>query len=432
MKKVGRMKGKSSCSTKYEMSLNPKKPLVLKFGGSSMATPDLVKQVAKIIHNHHKTNQKLVVVVSAMGKSTDNLINLARAVNAKADSDSNRREMDMLLSTGERVSIALLCLALSDLGLDAISLTGAQSGILTDLVFGEAQISEIKPIRIEESLNQEKIVVVAGFQGVSREKKEITTLGRGGSDTTAVALAVTLNASECLIYTDVAGVFDADPKLVPSAKVLEKITWNEAAEAASHGSKVLHSRCVELAWKYKMPLRILSTFEPQKSGTLVFGERQNPAQNLVSSENNILESAKATTLSSQELIWLEGCTSTNAGQRIDSIKLFEKCLGKGIKPVAWSENQGQIHFGVNINQKSLLKSVEELSSFKKTPLTRITLSGCGFEAYPSIYIEVQSRLNKEGLPCPEHISLQPHVFDIYTRPENAPKTLQTLTGLLGF
>jgi len=192
---------------------------VLKFGGSSVGSPDRIRRVAKIIQSHEKSGDSIVVVVSAMGDTTDELIALAKKVSPKAEDLSHRREMDMLLTTGERISMALLSMALADLGLSAISLTGSQSGIITSSEFGEALIKEIKPIRIREALSQRKIVIVAGFQGVS-EEKEITTLGRGGSDTSAVALGIALQAKQVVIYTDVDGFFSADPRKVPEAKKL--------------------------------------------------------------------------------------------------------------------------------------------------------------------------------------------------------------------
>jgi aspartate kinase len=217
--------------------------------------------VAHIIEAHRKLRpqENLIVVVSAMGHTTDDLIELAEKVSPRAHESSRRREMDMLLSTGERISMALLSLALADRGLDALSLTGSQSGILTSDFHGEARIQEIKPIRIEEALLQNRIVIVAGFQGVSAQK-EITTLGRGGSDTSAVALGARFKAREVYIYTDVDGLYNADPRLVPAARAHSKISYRCAYVSALLGAAVLHHRCIEVAARYQIPVRVLSSF----------------------------------------------------------------------------------------------------------------------------------------------------------------------------
>ncbi len=236
---------------------------VLKFGGSSVATPNHIQRVAKIIRAYrtHFPSDSLVVVVSAMADTTDDLIALAEKVSPHAHDNKHRREMDMLLTSGERISMSLLSMALFDLGLSAQSFTGSQSGIITDTVHGEARISEIKPIRIVESLAQNKICIVAGFQGVSREK-EVTTLGRGGSDTTAVALGASLNASEVIIFTDVDGVYPFDPRKTKPREIkpFEQISWPMAIELGYRGAQVLHPRCIELAWRNKIPVRVKSSF----------------------------------------------------------------------------------------------------------------------------------------------------------------------------
>jgi aspartate kinase len=232
---------------------------VLKFGGSSVGSPERIHRVARIIEAHHKRGEKIVVVVSAMADTTDDLIDLAKKVSPRATERSHKREMDMLLTTGERISMALLSMALADLGLEAVSFTGSQSGIITTNFHGEARIKDIRPIRILESLEKNKISIVAGFQGVS-EEKEITTLGRGGSDTSAVALGAKLGAKEVFIYTDVDGVYSADPRKVPKALKLDTLSARLAYLAASRGAQVLHHRCLEVALKFKIPVRVLSSF----------------------------------------------------------------------------------------------------------------------------------------------------------------------------
>ncbi len=231
--------------------------IVQKYGGSSVGTVDRIKSVSQRIYRTAQLGNQVVVVVSAMGKTTDGLVKLANQISSNPD----RREMDMLLSTGEQVSISLLSMALQELGQPAISLTGAQVGIVTEAQYSKARILEIKPDRINKQLQQGQVVVVAGFQGVSNcQDLEITTLGRGGSDTSAVALAVAIGADCCEIYTDVPGILTTDPRIVPSAKLMDEITADEMLELASLGAKVLHPRAVEIARNFGMPLVVKSSW----------------------------------------------------------------------------------------------------------------------------------------------------------------------------
>lgn len=225
---------------------------VLKFGGSSLATPDQIIAVAKKISELHRSGKKLIVVTSAMGKTTDQLNELARKVSSRP----NRRELDMLLTTGERVSMALMSIALHDLNCPSISFTGSQAGIMTDGSFTNAKITELKPIRVEEALLNNKVVVLAGFQGVDPATKEITTLGRGGSDTTAVAMASHFGAKRCEILKDVDGVMNTDPKIVPQAQLIKKMPMDALYEFCFWGAKVLNYRSVELARDRQVPLAV--------------------------------------------------------------------------------------------------------------------------------------------------------------------------------
>ena len=239
--------------------------VVQKYGGTSVADPERIKAVAEHVAFTRSHGNDVVVVVSAMGKTTDNLISLANQVS----STHPGRELDMLLTTGERISMALVCMALSEIGIDAVSFTGRQVGIITDTVHTKAKILEVKGDRLREALAAGKVAVVAGFQGVSTER-EITTLGRGGSDTTAVALAAALNADACEIYTDVTGVFSADPRLVPQARKLKELSFDEMLEMAGAGSKVLALRSVEFARNHNVPIHVRSSFTWEE-GTWVRG-----------------------------------------------------------------------------------------------------------------------------------------------------------------
>ena len=238
--------------------------IVQKYGGSSVADAEGMKRVAARIVASKRDGNQVVVVVSAMGDTTDELIDLANQVTPIP----NGRELDMLLTAGERISMALLAMAISSLGHEARSFTGSQAGVITDSSHGRARISDVTPGRIQEALNEGAIAIVAGFQGISQDTKDITTLGRGGSDTTAVALAAALDADVCEIYTDVDGVFSADPRVVPSAKKLKSVTYDEMLELAASGAKVLHLRCVEYARRYDLPIHVRSSFSTNE-GTWV-------------------------------------------------------------------------------------------------------------------------------------------------------------------
>jgi aspartate kinase len=253
--------------------------IVQKYGGSSVGDANKIKHVAKRVIAAQNAGNQVVVVVSAMGDTTDELLDLANQV---TDSPSPR-ELDMLLTSGERISMALLSLAINSLGAKSRSFTGSQAGIITDEVHGNARIAEVTPDRIREALDAGDIAIVAGFQGFNRESKDITTLGRGGSDTTAVALAAALNADLCEIYSDVDGVYTADPRQIPSARKLDAIDVESMLELAAAGAKILHIRAVEFARRHKVDLRVRSTFSDDP-GTIVYANSngENMEESVVS------------------------------------------------------------------------------------------------------------------------------------------------------
>ena len=242
--------------------------VVQKYGGSSVADAESIKRVARRIVDTKSLGNEVVVVVSAMGDHTDELRDLAKQVSPLPPA----RELDMLLTAGERISMALVAMAIADLGHQARSYTGSQAGVITDSAHGKARIIDITPGRIRQALDEGAIAIVAGFQGVSQDTKEITTLGRGASDTTAVALAAALGADVCEIYTDVDGIFTADPRIVKSARRIERITTEEMLEMAANGTKVLHLRCVEYARRYGMPVHVRSSFS-RHEGTWVIDSK---------------------------------------------------------------------------------------------------------------------------------------------------------------
>jgi aspartate kinase len=260
--------------------------LVMKFGGTSVADPEKIRRVASRLVEAKRAGNRVVAVVSAMGQHTDELVSLAHEVSPQP----KPREMDMLISVGERVSCALVAMAIADLGLDAISLTGSQAGIVTDTVHGKAKIVEVRAHRIHEALDSDRIVLVAGFQGVSTDF-DITTLGRGGSDTTAVALAAALGADACEIYTDVDGVFTADPRLVPGARKLHAVSYEEMLEMAASGAKVLALRSVEFARNHGVKLHVRSTFTGDEGTWITEEDERMLEKAMISGVTHTLEEA---------------------------------------------------------------------------------------------------------------------------------------------
>lgn len=245
--------------------------IVQKYGGSSVSDVEAIKRVAKRIVETRNAGHKLVVVVSAMGDTTDELLDTAAQITENAP----EREMDILLTAGERISMSLLSMAINELGVPAQAFTGAQAGIHTTSAYGRAQITGMVPERVARSISEGQVAIVAGFQGIS-DDDDVTTLGRGGSDTTAVALAAALHADVCEIYTDVDGLFSADPRIVPKAHRLRSISTEETLELAAHGAKILHLRAVEFARRYKVPLHVRSSFS-EKEGTWISDRPASPA-----------------------------------------------------------------------------------------------------------------------------------------------------------
>ena len=255
----------------------PAQLIVQKYGGATLADPEKIKAVARRIHDLHQSGIRLVIIVSAMGQSTNQLIELAHQVSPRPP----LRELDMLLTVGERISMALLSMALNDLGCPAISFTGSQAGILTDDAHVSANIIEVKAFRVEEALQQNKVVILAGFQGVSQNTKEVTTLGRGGSDITAVAMSSYLKADRCEILKDVDSIYTADPKLVATAQPISRLHYRHLLDMTAWGAKVLHHRSVKLAAEKNVNLFVGSAAHPELPGTFINNELQFESQFLV-------------------------------------------------------------------------------------------------------------------------------------------------------
>ncbi|MGN7322631.1 aspartate kinase [Bacillus altitudinis] len=365
--------------------------IVQKFGGTSVGSTEKIRNVAERVIAEREAGNDVVVVVSAMGKSTDVLVDLAKELT----DDPSKREMDMLLTTGEQVTISLLAMALQAKGYDAISFTGWQAGVKTEKVHGNARIVDIDEARIKEELSAGKIVVVAGFQGIA-DDLHITTLGRGGSDTTAVALAAALKADKCDIYTDVPGVFTTDPRYVPSARKLAGISYDEMLELANLGAGVLHPRAVEFAKNYQIPLEVRSSIE-NESGTLI-EEESSMEQNLIVRGIAFEDQMTRVTVCglSSGLTTLSTIFTTLAKQNINVDIIIQSVT---------STNQTSISFSVKTDDLS--KTVEVLEEYKgalgyeqietESKLAKVSIVGSGMVSNPGVAAEMFAVLAQKDI-----------------------------------
>lgn len=363
--------------------------VVQKYGGSSVADPEKLKQIAKKIALTKSLGNDLVVVVSAMGKTTNQLIELANEFSANPD----KRELDMLLSTGERTTMALLCIALNELGVKAVSLTGSQSGIITNDNHNEATVIEVRPFRVQDELAKDKVVVIGGFQGVSY-KRDITTLGRGGSDTSAVAMAAALNAERCEIYSDVDGVYSTDPNFIKDAKHLPELSYEQIQEMAEAGAKVLNAQAIQFAKKSKIAIYARSTFETGKE-TIIreFLPVDKPSvigivheteivriiiklENLSTSLFNVFEYFKELSISVKEINFIKN-------------NQFE------LNKFSFIVSTKNIHNWKDVESKLLAKFQTNFSMDKN--YSAISLIGEGFSRDNRIIIETLSLLNEKQI-----------------------------------
>jgi aspartate kinase len=365
--------------------------IVEKYGGSSVGTSERIRAVADRVAASHRVGDDLVVVLSAMAGETNRLLELARDIDPEADA----RETDVLISTGEQVTIALLTMALHKLDVPARSYTGGQVRILTDNVHGKARILDIDADMVRTDIEQRNVVVVAGFQGVDREGN-ITTLGRGGSDTTAVAMAAALQADECRIYTDVDGVYTADPRIVPEARRLEQITVEEMLELSSLGAKVLETRSVEFAGKYKVPLRVLSSFESGK-GTLITYEVNKMEQPLIAGIAYNRDEAKLTIRGVPDQ---PGVASTIFGQISDAHvnvdMIIQNVAQDGTTDLTFTVNRSEYPHARSILEKisGQLKAREVVGDDQ---LAKISIVGVGMRSHAGIASTMFEAMATEGI-----------------------------------
>jgi aspartate kinase len=373
--------------------------VVQKYGGSSVADADGIKRVAQRIVVTRKAGHSVVVVVSAMGDSTDELHNLARQVSPLPPA----RELDMLLTSGERISMALLAMAIANLGLSARSFTGSQAGVITDDVHGKARIIDVTPGRISGALADGAIPIVAGFQGVSATGKDITTLGRGGSDTTAVALAAALNADVCEIYTDVDGIFTADPRIVPTARRIPAIKYEEMLEMAASGAKVLQLRCVEYARRYGVPIHVRSSFS-NRPGTWVSDESREAEgpgmeQAIISGVAHDRSEAKVTVMGVPDVVGQAAKifqAIATAGINIDMIVQNISAATTGLTDISFtlSRDDGEAALAA-------LRAVQEELKYEDLlyddRIGKVSLVGAGMRSHPGVTATFFGALAEAGV-----------------------------------
>lgn len=406
--------------------------IVQKFGGSSVADAESIKRVAARIARAKEAGHDVVVTVSAMGDTTDDLIDLAHQVSRLPHS----REMDMLLTTGERISMSLLAMAIGDLGFDARSFTGSQAGMMTDAQHGRARIVDVTPTRVREALDQGAIAIVAGFQGFNHDSKDITTLGRGGSDTTAVALAAALNAEVCEIYTDVDGVFSADPRVVTKASKLDHVSYEEMLELAAAGAKVINIRAVEFARRHGVTLHVRSSFT-EESGTWVSdtSEGENVEEPIVAGVAGDTSEAKITVVGVPDIPGKAAGIFTivaGAGANIDMIVQNVSVSDSGRTDISFTlpKEDGQ-------KAVDALEAAREASGFESLiyddQIGRLSVVGAGMRTNAGVSAQLFTALSDAGINI-EMISTSEIRISVIMRANTlagAVKAVHTAFGLDG-
>lgn len=399
--------------------------IVQKYGGTSVADPERIRAVAEHVAFTKRHGNDVVVVVSAMGKSTDNLIKLANDVSSVQPA----RELDMLLTTGERISMTLVCMALAGVGIDAISFTGSQVGIITDTVHTKAKILEVKGDRVREALAQGKVCVVAGFQGVSTDK-EITTLGRGGSDTTAVALAAALDADSCEIYTDVTGVFSADPRIVPQARKLQHINFDEMLEMAGAGSKVLALRSVEFARNHNVPIQVRSSFtwEP---GTWVTSQEPSMEDPIISGVVTDISEAKVTVRKVPDRPGISAALFEQlADSNVNVDMIVQNTSTDGNTDISFTVPKADMKVAQGIVE-SVAKEIGAAGIAQDDSIAKISLVGAGMKTSPGIAAKMFRTLadNDVNIQMISTSTIRISVVIAAADLEKAARSLHTAFGL---
>jgi aspartate kinase len=405
--------------------------VVQKYGGSSVADAASIKRVAQRIVETKKAGNQVVVVVSAMGDTTDELIDLANQVSPLPAP----RELDMLLTAGERISMALVAMAVGQLGFEARSFTGSQAGVITDSVHGKARIIDVTPGRIKSAIDEGAIAIVAGFQGVSQNSKDITTLGRGGSDTTAVALAAALEADVCEIYTDVDGVFSADPRIVPSARKLAAISYEEMLEMAASGAKVLHLRCVEYARRFDLPIHVRSSFS-NNQGTWVIKERpvgDEMEQAIIAGVAHDRSEAKITVVGVPDRPGVAAAifqTIADAQINIDMIVQNVSAAATGLTDISFTLPKAEGKDATNALQR-VQKEIGFQNLLFDDTIGKVSLVGAGMRSHPGVSATffaalAEANVNIEMITTSEiRLSVVVREKDL----DNAVRSIHTAFGL---
>jgi aspartate kinase len=391
--------------------------IVQKYGGSSVADAASIKRVAKRIAESRRAGHDVVVVVSAMGDTTDELIDLANEITPLPPS----REMDILLTAGERISMSLLAMAIANLGVEAQSFTGQQAGVITDDVHGKARIIDVTPSRIRNAIAQGAVAIVAGFQGVTQRTNDVTTLGRGGSDTTAVALAAALKADVCEIYTDVDGVFTADPRIVPSARKIDRVSYDEMLELAASGAKVLVPRCVEYARRYDVPIHVRSSFSGRE-GTIVTAEPSQEQgagameQPIISGVAHDRSEAKVTVVGVPDVPGKAAGifrVVAEAGVNIDMIVQNVSVAATGLTDISFTlpAADGQVVIGALTGAQS---QIGFHSLQYDDTIGKLSLVGAGMRSHPGVSAQLFAALSDAGINI-EMISTSEIRISVVTR-----------------
>ena len=392
---------------------------VQKFGGTSVADADRIRAVADHVARARRQGDEVVVVVSAMGKSTDDLLRLACDVSAVRPG----RELDMLLTAGERISMALLCMALAELGVPAASFTGSQAGIITDTVHQNAKIIEVRGDRLRAALRRGHVPVVAGFQGVSVEH-DVTTLGRGGSDTTAVALAASLGADRCEIYTDVSGVFSADPRIVPDARKIKRISFEEMLEIAATGGRVLALRSVEFARNHHVPLHVRSSFtwEP---GTWVGEEDPEMEQAMVTAVTHDLSEAKVTVTRVPDRPGLAArLFRALADRNVNVDMIVQNTSTDGTTDISFTVPGADLAVSAEV-AAGLVPEIGATGVTTDDQVARVSLIGAGMKTHPGVTARTFETLAAEGINI-EMISTSSIRISCMVRADRAEAAVQAL------
>ncbi len=392
--------------------------VVQKFGGTSLADPARIKAVADRVEATRKDGHDVVVVVSAMGETTDQLVSLA----AEVSDDPSPREMDMLLSAGERISMALLAIALNSRGIPAVSYTGSQAGILTDSSHGSAKILDIKGTRVRDSLAEGRVVIVAGFQGVDPESKEVTTLGRGGSDATAVALASALGADSVEIYTDVDGVFTADPRIVPEAQKLDEVPFDEMLELSAGGAGVLMSRAVEFGRRFDIPIHVRSSFH-EAEGTWV--RESSMEQAIVSGIAHDRSEAKVTVNRVPDRPGVAAAlfgSLAKAGVNVDMI--VQNVSHDGSTDISFTVPRTHLVEAERIS-KQVAGEIDAESVDVDADIAKVSLVGAGMKTHPGVAAKVFQTLAEAGINI-EMISTSTIRISCVVRADEVEKAVQAL------